>query len=204
MPTKKELLEENARLKRRLKRKKTRTRGISSDEMREIAREETRRAAGNRAYQERYNGLVRQGLCGRCASRPCVCEWTRKTDTIASCALSTFVDLHTAGDFCFPCHCEELRSNLSLYSVSFPWKRESRIKQDRTWIPAGVYTRSSGAGMTIQKITQIASLSSQWQTYQRLSAFYLQKSASLLPYFPIFSFQRRDYFFHNSVHFLIR
>lgn len=71
MKTKKELLAENANLRRKLrvKRKRTITRGPSEDEI----RGEARRLRDEKTYHDNYMSLVHRGLCGRCASRPCVC-----------------------------------------------------------------------------------------------------------------------------------
>jgi len=68
--TKKELLAENKRLKRKLKKRKTSMRPPSEDEI----RDEARRLQGEREYHEIYMDRLRRGRCGRCNSVRCVCE----------------------------------------------------------------------------------------------------------------------------------
>ncbi|KKR23534.1 MAG: hypothetical protein UT53_C0014G0007 [Candidatus Yanofskybacteria bacterium GW2011_GWD2_39_48] len=67
MSTKKELLAENKRLKRKLKKRKTSMRPPSEDEI----RDEARRLQGEREYHEIYMDRLRRGqrtLCLRIAS----------------------------------------------------------------------------------------------------------------------------------------
>jgi len=71
MKTRKELLAENRRLKKKLKRKIV---PLSLYEVREEAKRVARKLQAERDYRNLYNSRVAKGLCGRCASSPCVCE----------------------------------------------------------------------------------------------------------------------------------
>lgn len=72
MKSRMELLSENTRLRKEIRRKRTRT--VTRKPSEEEIRREARRREGEKEHHENYMSLVRRGLCGRCASRPCVCE----------------------------------------------------------------------------------------------------------------------------------
>jgi hypothetical protein len=77
--TKTELLAENRKLRsqlRKLQRTKKRRKFFSRGPSEEEIRAEARRLTEERAYNERYASLERQGFCGRCGCRKgsCICE----------------------------------------------------------------------------------------------------------------------------------
>lgn len=77
MKTKAQLERENQILRRKLRTSRTRnSRALSraKEAGQEEALESIRRAESAREYEELYMSRVRAGRCGRCDSRPCVCE----------------------------------------------------------------------------------------------------------------------------------